>query len=344
MFQYHRHIVYAPSAEERLKKYARILEERFHLEPELYLDRSEGPDSIIVSFPDTHPDFEAIKSFLPPPLTDEDRKKICPAEYANLPDLSLINYAPNFTDEEVASAKWFVMTSFFWAINALNEPFCDACVKEPTDQRQSPGVHQIQTEAFVVGKAVNWKQKYFCCTDMDPRVLFCSERARQLLERAGLVGIKYDPVIHKKAKQPIEDLYQLGSFYTTPDDYLVPKTNMRYMICPKCGMKVLARGEPPWLQSIRPDALDTSVDFYKTPPNLGGDIEGIREYRSYPRFIVSQRMRQFLIEQKMDRSLWFEPLLEELTLPSYLTRHPVDEFGVYWTKEDFEHIDLDSFS
>lgn len=256
--------------------------------------------------PENHPRFTDLEPYLPEPsppgfdsLTDPNA------------DITLLNYIPQYSNQELQSAKWLVVRSSFSKVypeNAsdLSKSFC---LSRVTKNGLTIMRHCHILGNYIVKKPVKWGKRFFAAAlPGGEHEVFCNLEARNVMERAGLRGVEYEEVRKSGTGVAEENLYYLKAQNTLVNGAIVPISDMDTYTCDQCGMHMLGYRNTRGQFGIRANLIDDSVDFYRTLPLFSPTVTDPSLIEGSSRFIVSRRFYQLVKELKMDRALWFEPI------------------------------------
>lgn len=273
------------------------------------------------------PRWEEIQQFLPPVYTEEENEER--ARDINSPIINTkadVLYIDKYTEEECREAKWFLLEPLCDRVDPKNEDtlYEEACmIRNPMRPDPIPddvselrksillsrpleiGRHLVQAEPYEITKTIKWgTRNFFYTTYFGWMKLFCSDVARQILDKSGLTGIRYIPVLKYKKKTIVPDMHQLTSEYVIPAEAFVPIQNYIVDTCEICHKQMLIR-RPRSLLGVYEKYLDETIDFYTTDPIFCPD----KECPGYSLNIVSNRMYRTIKDNHMEKNLRFAPLI-----------------------------------
>lgn len=300
---YIRHYIIFPAKEFSLCK---TLEEDFNIrcdiKERLFLD---GEFSYSFDVPENHPMIDRLDQILPKETPARDIKDIASSDSE---DTVLIVYYPVYSEEDYCNAKWLGIRSCFSKIRAENpkDVYRWECMVEKPEWKNPIWRHRRNNESYIIKSPIKWKTNAIACS-LDNTVLFCNDRARKIFEAENLVGLKYIPVIHKASGEPMANIYQLGSCYTTLDTAIAADQDSTSIVCDQCGMHMIVMNSTKATYGVLEGSLSDDVDFYQTPPMIAG-ITSKGVAGGHSEFIISQRMYQVMRANKIDRNVIFIPI------------------------------------
>lgn len=296
---YQWHYVLYGSGIQKLKNY---LEENYGVSPsQIYYD-AQGIDlwSIILDIEETHPHFDEVTTVLANGLVNAGWE-------SNSQNVPILMHFPIYTEEELRSAQWLSMRSSFSKILAENnsELIKIDCIFGTDKWGNASGRHIRFNGVPAVKKPVKWRRNHFASLMGNENQLFCDNLTKRVLAENGICGIDYGPVIHKKTRQPIEDLQQMLSTYTVPNGAIVGLDWTDEYRCEYCGMQMISICDDRYKYGIRNGSIPEYIDFCRTLP-----LFTHKPYLANGRevVLVSQKLYRVLKENMLDASLWFEPV------------------------------------
>ena len=217
-----------------------------------------------------------------------------------------------YSSEDYASADWFFVYSHFMSLKTqpLNQYYRETCQVEELDKymRKRAGFHAAHQNDVITRSAINWRNKFFASCTSNQNILFCREKAKQILEQNSIKGIDYIPVIKQSTHAPLEDMYHIVGSAPFPNSAIVVLLGMQETYCPICKERIVIWSGNKSHFGIKKGALDSNVDFYVTPPMFSSPRKDPSEAIGKPINIISKRMYHILKDNDMARSLAMEPL------------------------------------
>lgn len=206
-----------------------------------------------------------------------------------------------FSKNELCSADWLTVRSVWrydypqpenkYSEITYDGKMCDVCCGGLT-----------QVDAFRFKKAPKWGKRFFLTTNWETDVLFLSENAKRIIESENIPGIAFKEVKNKSGTESLSDIYQLVINNILPKGLVFEQSPIREkLICGKCGtirFHPHARGQFIYYK----EAFDNAPDIVQTSEIFGWG--GVNERKT----IVSQKIYQLITDNKMDRSLEFQPI------------------------------------
>lgn len=236
---------------------------------------------------------------------DDERLPLIKKEYPNLFSVSWYE----FSDEEMEAADWFTLRSKNWKLEPvdLKKTFdFGNCTWIVEQDKEDPYryYHARQVAPYILSRQVKWSRTHFLSAHTGNLAsLFCSDLARSVIERAGLKGCSFSPVLRHRKGTEMPDINQLVFENIIPDDCVMMYKAKGTWHCPVCGKPqyvVDSLSRP----IIKLEALGDE-DFYSTTNNHAFDPGII----AGPFHIVSKRAYSVIKEHQLTRSLEFFPLL-----------------------------------
>ena len=160
--------------------------------------------------------------------------------------------------------------------------------------------HWVQAEPFIIKKRVNWRpNRCFGGCQLFLFPLFCNDRAKEIIESAGLCGASFRPVLWHGTEHEAPDLWQLWPQML--EDFLEAGPYTEEHVCEHCGRRYFTplRGDAEY--RIRAGSIPAGLDFFQSYPVIGDE-------KCMPIYVVSQRAYRTLKEANIIRSLVFKPM------------------------------------
>ena len=164
------------------------------------------------------------------------------------------------------------------------------------------GMGLIQKGKFRFKRTPKWGKRNFCMTNWVYDELFVSPKAKELMETSDLQGFCFLEVDNKSGTEILPDVFQLQIPYILPDGIADFTNRIRKIYdCPVCGgRKYLGNGRGQFV--FKEEAFVNAPDFVKSAERFGSGLIASRL------IIVSQKAYQFIVKNKLDSSLVFEPI------------------------------------
>lgn len=209
-----------------------------------------------------------------------------------------------FSKEELCSAEWLTVRSQWYydypqpedhyrytELTYSKEHSCSDC-----------GMGLVQQDSFRFKRTPKWGKRNFCMTNWVYDELFVSPKAKELLESSDLKGVSFLNVLNKSGREVLADIYQMQIPYIlrkaleTSSDRIKKISN-----CPICDKrKFLSNGRGKF--EFKKEIFLNAPDFVKSAEQFGSGLIASRL------ILVSQKAYRFIVENKLDSSLVFEPI------------------------------------
>ncbi len=209
-----------------------------------------------------------------------------------------------FSKKELQSAEWMTLRSVWH--NGYPQPEGNFDYEDITYTRDNKcsqcGVGLRQIDSFRLKKAPNWGSRHFMMLNWIEDELFVSEHAKNLLERSGFTDISFSHVKNKSGKEILPDVFQLNIRNVIPKGLVEGGRNLREIpTCSQCNSTVY-HPSGIGMHSFRKEIFDSAPDIVKTT-----DMFGWGKAAS-PLIIVNQKVYRFIIENRLERGLEFQPI------------------------------------
>ena len=210
-----------------------------------------------------------------------------------------------FNISELLGAEWLTVRSRWYydypqpengykSITYAEEYFCSD---------KECGMEKVQKNCFRFKRTPKWGRRNFCMTNWVYDELFVSPKAKKMLENSDLRGFSFLEVKNKSGKEVLNDIFQMRIPYILPEGGSAPSNGIKgARICPVCGKRKWipnSRGQ----YAFHRDAFLNAPDFVKSAECYGAAANAVRK------ILVSQKAYRFLMENKLDSSLVFEPII-----------------------------------
>jgi len=207
-----------------------------------------------------------------------------------------------YTEEERLAAEWMTVRSKWHYDYPQPEDEYEDIVYDKTDYCEHCHIGLIQKEPFRMKRTPKWGRRGFAMVNWLFEDLFVSEDTKNKLEQSGLTGFSFWNVKNKSGKEFLQDFYQIKFEVQVPPGLCEESSNVAgVVICPVCGRTKYnprMRGQYMFKKEIFEDA----PDIVRTSDYIGW-IPADRM------LLINQKMYRFIKDQKMDRSLVFEPVI-----------------------------------
>lgn len=207
-----------------------------------------------------------------------------------------------FSKEDLFEAEWLTMRSKWH----YDYPQPEECYTELTYSEENAcskcGMGLVQQDSFRFKRTPKWGRRNFCMTNWVYDEFFVSPKAKELLESSDLKGFSFLNVLNKSGKEALADIYQMQIPYILPESIETSSNCIEKVSnCPVCGKRKLlgnGRGQFEFKKEIFLNALD----FVKSAEQFGSGLIASRL------ILVSHDAYKFIVENKLDSSLVFEPI------------------------------------
>lgn len=210
-----------------------------------------------------------------------------------------------FNELERASAKWLTMRSkWYYDYPQPENKYTDITyTRENLCSNKECGIEFDQIDCFRFKRTPKWGKRNFCMTNWIYDELFVSSYAKEILELSDLTGISFVNVKNKNGKEVLQDIYQMKIPGVLNNGICEDSMRIKEIfVCPICGKQKLrsnSRGQ----YYFKKEIFDHSLDFVKSGEWFGGGSGSSRL------ILISQKAYQFIIKNKLDSSLVFEPII-----------------------------------
>ena len=207
-----------------------------------------------------------------------------------------------FSKEELFEAEWLTMRSKWH----YDYPQPEECYTELTYSEENAcskcGVGLVQQDSFRFKKTPKWGRRNFCTTNWVYDELYVSPKAKELLESSDLKGFSFLNVLNKSGREVLADIDQMQIPYILPEGLETSSERIDEVSnCPVCGKrKFLGNGRGQY--TFKKDAFLNAPDFVKSAEQFGSRII------ASILILVIQDAHKFIVENKLDSSLVFEPI------------------------------------
>ena len=283
----------------------RILEEQYSIQVDVcHNPLTKVIDSFVFDIAENHPRFDEIECILPteyiPLILSSDQ---IVQRYV------IILYSPQYSLEELRSAKWLEARNTTAKVTAINGETLNTyrCSLGKTKIGSPIGRHRDQIELYSLNSPIKWGRSFFVSCYANQERLFCNTLARTILEKNNITGIDFSPVLKKSTSQPLDNIFQVRPQNTMPVSAIIPIHDMQRLVCDQCGMPMLRWTSGKCTYGIREGFLDENIDCWQTDamfvsPSNSTLADATR------RLIISQHMYRTLVDNKLDRGFVFLPL------------------------------------
>lgn len=210
----------------------------------------------------------------------------------------------HFTKQELKDAEWLTIRSKWHngypqpesAFGYLSITYDDAQLCREC------GAGLVQKDSFRLTKAPKWGTRHFFSLNWVFDELFVDDTARNILESSGLTGFRFLPAKNKRGTEELPGVHQLAiEALTQPGVVTGGRDINKIHTCSVCGR---TKYQPTGIgmHSFRREALDSMPDICRTHEDWGSGHGADRL------ILISQRMYRLITDNRLDRSLVFEPI------------------------------------
>ncbi len=207
-----------------------------------------------------------------------------------------------YTEEERLHAEWLQL----WCVWHYDYPQPEDCyqniIYDRTNYCEHCDIGVVQNELVRMKRTPKWGRRAIAMVNWMTDDLFVSEATKTKLEQSGLTGFSFLGVKNKSGKDFLDDFYQIKfEFELPPGLYEQSSAILGASVCPICGRTKYKPNREGQLM-FHKEIFENAPDIVRTSDHYGWEAAG--------RWIlVSQKMYRFIKEQKMGRSLEFEPVI-----------------------------------
>lgn len=150
---------------------------------------------------------------------------------------------------------------------------------------------------------------FFCSTNYDCNVLYCTQKAKNMLENTDLKGIRFEAVFLKNKERIIPDLYCTQFEEIEGSKVFVPLEEFVSYQCEFCGTNILQPNSGKWKLGIKKEYIPKNLDFFRSEAMFAQP--GYYPPSSAQKWsFVSQKAYRFLKDNGMIKHLFFIPICE----------------------------------
>ena len=208
-----------------------------------------------------------------------------------------------FTKEELFGAEWLTVRSqWHYDYPQPEERYTELTYSEE-NACSNCGMGLVQQDSFRFKRTPKWGRRNFCMTNWVYDEFFVSPKAKELLESSNLQGFSFLNVLNKSGKEVLADIYQMQIPYILQEALDTSSEGIKKISnCPLCGKrKFLGNGRGRF--TFKKKALLNAPDFVKSTERFGSGLIASRL------ILISHDAYKFIVENKLDSSLVFEPIL-----------------------------------
>lgn len=245
--------------------------------------RENGFDYLMYTISERHPQFALLSE-----------------QFHGLPQVSILE-SVRYSEQERLQAEWLTVRAITAKVELCREEETFAC--SGYYQQGDKAHHRVLTGApfYLTGPLRHSRhQNFFCSDEATDHHIFCTERARQVLESAE-AEINFARVLYDSTGDPVADLYYLAFRKTLPAEAVVSDNCPEEYLCPCCGQRTFFPPIDPL--KVKGKDLAGCRNACKTAEifSSGGNF-------AYPLNLISQALYRLLKENMLLRGLEFAPV------------------------------------
>ena len=209
-----------------------------------------------------------------------------------------------YSKEDIQNAEWLTVrskgTKVQWIYN--EKAFNQQCPYKRIFIKDIYYRHLQQTDILEATKRVHWgRRQYFSGPATGDTFLFCSERAKSLLNKKW-AGLSFYPVKKYRTQKMIDDLYQL---YFSEVLSVNAICGGKKIICRGCGRELVYISSMVQMLHIDRQHLKDTQMVYTTGEVL--TMDSIHN-ETFSLYVVPQEFYQFCDRYEMNRGMVYEPI------------------------------------
>lgn len=209
-----------------------------------------------------------------------------------------------FTKQELRDAEWLTVRSKWH--NGYPQPESAfgylQITYDPTNLCRECGAGAVQQDAFRLTKAPKWGTRHFFSLNWVYDELFADDTARAILESSGLTGFRFLPVKNKRGAEELPGVHQLFAEAETKPGVVTGGRDIdQVYTCAVCG-RVKYQPTGVGMHVFHREALRGMPDVCRSHEEWGWGHGADRL------ILISQRMYRLLTDNRLDRSLVFQPI------------------------------------
>lgn len=208
-----------------------------------------------------------------------------------------------YSKQDIENAEWLTLRSMNTKVQWEYEDkaFRKNCSYKRLFIKDLYYRHSEQIDILSSSKAVKWgKRQYFSGPNAADDLLFCSEKAKELLDNQW-EGLEFWPVKKYNGSKNISDLYQLVFSNTLPIEAIAGGKSIQ---CDGCGKRIMRFADGIDKLEIRKEYLNLRK-VYRTGDVLNEQLKGCTTFSLN---IVSQEFYQYCEANQMNRGMIYEPI------------------------------------
>ena len=207
-----------------------------------------------------------------------------------------------FSKEELFKAEWLTMRSKWHYDYPQPEDHYTEMTYSEENACSNCGMGLVQQDCFQFKKTPKWGRRNFCMTNWVYDEFFVSPKAKELLESSNLKGFSFLNVSNKSGKEVLADIYQIQIPFILPEGIDTSSNCIENVSnCPVCEKRKYLSNERGQFK-FKKDIFLNAPDFVKSAEQFGSGLTASRL------ILISHDAYKFIIENKLDSSLVFEPV------------------------------------
>ena len=208
-----------------------------------------------------------------------------------------------YSKQDIENAEWLTLRSMGTKVQWEYEDkaFRRECSYKRLFIKDLYYRHSEQIDILSASKEVKWgKKQYFSGPNAADDLLFCSEKAKDLLDNRW-EGLEFWPVKKYTSSKNISDLYQVVFSNSLPIEAI---SGGKPIQCVGCGKRIMRFADGIQKLEIRKEFLDPSK-VYRTDDVLNEQLKGCTTFSIN---LVPQEFYQYCEANQMNRGMIFEPV------------------------------------
>lgn len=206
-----------------------------------------------------------------------------------------------FSSKELLEAEFLMMRPKRQSIDIENEDAFQYGCKWISRWGHEFMRHEEQVKELVVKKVPPMKKNNaFWCESTGFSIIFADIRIRELAEENSLMGIEFKNIFLKNGKCS-DEFFQMTSSNILKKECIAWGYGEKIEHCTKCGKEQYVIDNA-WQLHLDFSKIEKQSDLYVTESIFG---EGIAR----PIYVISQKFYRLLVENKLNRSVTFYPVV-----------------------------------
>lgn len=210
-----------------------------------------------------------------------------------------------FTSKELLEAEFLMMRPNRQSIDIENEGAFQYGCRWISKSGHEFMRHEEQVKELVVKKVPPMKKNNaFWCESTGFSIIFADKRIQKLAEENSLTGIEFKNVFLQNGKCS-DEFFQMTSSNVLKKEGIVWGYGEKIENCSRCGKEQYVIDNA-WQLHLDFSKIEKQSDLYVTESIFG---EGIAR----PIYVISQKFYRILVENKLNRSITFYPVINVIT-------------------------------